>query len=359
MKIGILGGGQLSRMLALAGIPLGLEFVFYFPKKAHALAQLGQIIHGDYTDQVGLQVFAKQVDVITFENENIPVKTLDYLAEYCPVFPDKRALQAAQHRLLEKQFFNELDIPTNQYHAVDSQADLQAAVARLGYPFILKTCTQGYDGKGQVKITHPQQLTALSPEQYQQSIAEEFIVFDREVSIVAARNRRGDCVFYDMCENTHHQGVLVKTQNKIADPIATLAEQYAKRLMTQIEYVGTLAIEFFQVGEQLIANEMAPRVHNSGHWTIDASITSQFENHLRSILDWPLGSPSSLTEATMYNLLSELPDQKTLLQFAGLRWHDYQKAPAAQRKLGHVTVLQPLAPERETALEGCLFDKGR
>lgn len=339
MNIGILGGGQLSRMLALAGIPLGLDFYFYVPTQSAALHSLGAIIPGDYTHLSQLKKFAEQVDVITFENENIPAATLDYLTSLKPVYPDQRALTITQDRLLEKNFFCDLNIPTNHFMPVNCQDDLLSAAQQLGYPFILKKRTHGYDGKGQVRINQVADIHALSDEQCHNTLAEEWIDFEREVSLIAARNITGNIIFYDVCENLHQNGILHSTHNRINDPIFKMASDYLQSIICALNYVGVLAVEFFQVGKQLLANEMAPRVHNSGHWTIDAAVTSQFENHLRCIIDWPLGNPASLTQAVMYNLLGKIPDKQTLLHDPNLRLHDYEKSPTPHRKVGHFTLL--------------------
>jgi 5-(carboxyamino)imidazole ribonucleotide synthase len=355
MKIGILGGGQLSRMLALAGIPLGFEFSFYFPKCEHALNKLGKIYHGKYGDYPNLQAFADQVDVITYENENIPATTLEFLAQNKPVYPDRKALLVAQDRLAEKSFFCQLQIPTNGFMAVNSKDDLLAAIKNFGYPLIIKKRTQGYDGKGQLKIDQDTNVDLIANEYCHHCIAEEFVAFNREVSLIAARNNRGESVCYDICENIHNKGILFKTFNRTNDAIFALARSYVNKIIQQLDYVGILAVEFFQVENKLIANEMAPRVHNSGHWTLDACVTSQFENHLRCIADLPLGDVTSLTPAVMYNILNHMPDKNKLLEFAGLKLHDYCKAPAKGRKLGHATLLKPQLADAMVSLEKILL----
>lgn len=339
MRIGILGGGQLSQMLALSGIPLGIEFDFYFPNKAHSLNQLGKVHCAEYDDFHSLQSFANQVDVITYENENISIETLEFLSKTNKVYPDKHALRISQDRLFEKNMFKELEIPTNKHIEINTIDELSIAAQKLGYPFLLKKRTQGYDGKGQFIIKHPSDLSKVNTAQCINTIAEEFVSFDREVSIIAARNISSQVVFYDICENTHKNGILLKTINRSNDPIFALAQVYLEKIMLSLNYVGVLALEFFQVGNQLIANEMAPRVHNSGHWTISACMTSQFENHLRSILDFPLGDTTSLGKACMYNILGDMPEIRKLLHFKGLSFHDYKKSPQKGRKLGHITVL--------------------
>jgi len=350
MKIGILGGGQLSRMLALSGIPLGIEFDFYFPNKMQALNPLGKAHVAEYDDWESLQYFCDQVDVITYENENIKLETLDFLAKSKNIYPDKNVLRVSQDRLLEKALFGELEIPTNRYMAVNSLDELFVAIQTLGYPLMLKKCREGYDGKGQAKINNPSDLSKISVAQCTNAIAEEFVRFDREISLIAARNKREEVVFYDICENVHRDGILFKTVNRFHDSAFAAARNYVEKVLKALDYVGVLTIEFFQVGEQLIANEMAPRVHNSGHWTLDACVTSQFENHVRAILNLPLGDSTSLSQACMYNLLSKMPDITTLLACKGSRLYDYKKTPEKGRKLGHISLLND-DPNRLNELE--------
>lgn len=338
MKIGILGGGQLSRMLALAGIPLGFGFHFYFPPYKHSLHALGTITNGAYDDFDKLSEFANSVDVITLENENIPLQTIEHLKTITPVYPDEKALAVSQDRLHEKRFFCELDVPTNRFLQVDSYNDAVNAVKEFGYPIILKTRREGYDGKGQYRINTQADLEKLNDDECRHMIAEEFVKFDREVSLIISRSQSG-MVFYDICENSHKDGILNQTRNKPNDPIFALAKKHLMKIAQELDYIGTLTVEFFQTGDTLKANEMAPRVHNSGHWTIDAAITSQFTNHLRAITNLPLGSCASTTDALMLNILGMMPDRKALLTLDNACLHDYEKSPAPGRKLGHLTLL--------------------
>ena len=337
MKIGILGGGQLSRMLALAGIPLGLQFFFYEPNDTSAVSGLGDITHGHYDDYETLTLFANKVDIITYENENIPVKTLTFLESHKTLYPNKNALAIMQDRLCEKTLFCDLGIPTNAFFNVNSRQELQSAIDTLDYPLLLKKRTQGYDGKGQRKINNSREFEQLTDTDCEHMIAEEWVMFDREVSLIAVRNKSGEMAYYDIAENTHKDGILHKTLNKTNDPIFELANQYVTHIMTHLDYVGVMAVEFFEKNGQLIANEMAPRVHNSGHWTIDAAIISQFENHLRAILNWPLGDTSSLFNAVMHNIIGTMPDKQTVLAQKGTHLHDYHKAENPGRKIGHIT----------------------
>ena len=337
MNIGILGGGQLSRMLALAGIPLGLQFFFYEPNETSAVMNLGNIARGSYDDYALLKTFADKVDVITYENENIPVSTLEFLEQHNSVFPGKNALAIMQDRLFEKTLFNDLKIPTNTFFTITNKHELQSAAEKLGYPLLLKQRTQGYDGKGQIKLNSAADIDQLTDQDCQNIIAEEWVPFDREVSLIAARNQAGTIVFYDIAENTHDKGILHKTLNKINDPIAPIAQAYLTRILTHLNYIGVMAIEFFERDGNLVANEMAPRVHNTGHWTIDAAEISQFENHLRAILNWPLGDTSSLFDAVMHNIIGTMPNRQEALAQPNTHLHDYHKSERPGRKIGHIT----------------------
>lgn len=340
MRIGILGGGQLARMLALAGYPLGLEFVFYDASADCCAADLGPVIVGDFQNPAALAKFLAMADVVTYENENIPVVVVNEIAYQKPLHPNTAVLQVSQDRLLEKQLFQKLGIATANFYAVSTPEDLILAGRRVGYPYILKTRREGYDGKGQFKIhseLEAENFNLISSKQGY--IAEELIAFSREVSMIAARSISGQIVYYDLCENVHQNGILVQTHNKVSDPLFGVAKQYINQVLQNFNYVGILVIEFFVKENHLIANEMAPRVHNSGHWTIEGAVTSQFENHLRAILDYPLGVTKSCGQATMLNLLTEIPDKSNLLQIPHLHLHDYHKQARANRKVGHITIV--------------------
>lgn len=339
MHIGILGGGQLGRMLALAGYPLGLTFSFYEPNSDCCARYLGKVTQAGYHDNNKLREFAQSVDIITYESENIPYNAVQLLSQYRPVYPNENILKHCQNRLLEKQLFNQLDIPTVNFFAVNNLDDLKNAAEKLGFPFLLKTCTQGYDGKGQIKINNFAECSNLNLENNISYIAEEYIHFDREVSLIAVKNNT-ETVFYDICENIHKNGILIETANKPNDTVFALAKTYVNRVLDQFDYRGTFTIEFFQTGENLLANEMAPRVHNSGHWTIEGAVTSQFENHLRAILNWPLGNTESIGQTKMFNIIGEIPDKVKLLQQKNLHLHDYGKQIKPGRKLGHITIVE-------------------
>ena len=336
MKIGILGGGQLSRMLALAGIPLGFEFAFYEPNAEHCVPTLGTVIQKPYSDIEALAAFVDACDVITYENENIPVETATLIAKLKPLHPNVLALKSTQDRLLEKTMFDKLNIQTVPFQKVDSMQDLQSFVDTHAFPVVIKKRRQGYDGKGQLKLSNKEDFALITDEFLSNCIVEAYITFDREVSMIAVRSTRGDCRYYDICENEHRKGVLHQTFNKINDSIFDLAKQYIDRIFEELNYVGCLAFEFFQKGDQLFANELAPRVHNSGHWTLEGAHTSQFENHIRAITDFSLGKTESVSDYQMINLLGKIPNKADLLSFEYLHLHDYQKRARAGRKVGHL-----------------------
>ena len=351
MKVGVLGGGQLGRMLALAGVPLGVEFVFYDQDPNACAFGLGRHICGTSDDEEQLKSFAEQIDVVTIESENISVTVLEQLAQHIPVFPNPVALQVAQDRLNEKHFFKELGIPTPEFYPIHSGEDLTRLTGKLSDTLIVKSRRFGYDGKGQARLTNAADAHKIWSNLGEVPlIAEQFINFTREVSIIAVRNARGEFRFYPLAENLHQHGILLRSRAIVNDPLQQCAEDYATRVMQQLNYIGVLAFEFFECDGQLIANEIAPRVHNSGHWTIEGSVTSQFENHIRAILNWPLGDTSTRLDVIMYNLIGEMPNRDDILNIRGAHLHDYGKTPRPGRKLGHITLCNP-TPERLQLLE--------
>jgi len=344
MKIGVLGGGQLGRMLALAGYPLGLKFVIYDNNPEACASELATFIHGEFDDFTQLTEFAKQVDVVTVEFENIPVTALEHVAKTVPVFPSPSAVAAAQDRLGEKQLFTELGIPTPTFYPVDNAQQLADAVKTHGGALIAKSRRFGYDGKGQLPLsTSDDTNKAWKTLGGVPLIAEQRVQFNREVSIIAARSRRGELRFYPLAENVHGNGILLRSRASVNDALQGIAEDYIQRVMQKLDYVGVLAFEFFECDGKLMANEIAPRVHNSGHWTIEGAVTSQFENHLRAILDWPLGDTSARNNCVMYNLIGDFPDMQQLLKLPGAHIHNYGKTPRPGRKIGHVTLCNPAA----------------
>jgi 5-(carboxyamino)imidazole ribonucleotide synthase len=339
MIVGILGAGQLARMIALAGYPLGVDFIFLDPSEDACANRLGEHLHGDYDDPRLLAQLAERADVVTYEFENVPADVAEFLASHTQVHPAPKALAVAQDRLIEKAFLHDLDIPVSSYVAVDSLESLEQAMATIGWPAILKSCTMGYDGKGQSLL---KSVADLKPAWEQlggvQGVAEAFVPFNREVSIIAARNVSGATVFYPLSQNLHRDGILRVSESCDNDPMQQQAESYILRLMEALDYVGVLALELFEVDGKLIANEFAPRVHNSGHWTIEGSETSQFENHLRAILDLPLGATTAVGKAAMVNFIGGLPVTEELLAIPHAHLHLYDKAPRKGRKVAHATV---------------------
>ena len=339
MIVGIVGGGQLARMLALAGYPLGLKFVFLDPAPDACAAPLGEHLCGGYDDRALLARLAARADVLTYEFENVPGESVEFLSGLTTVHPNAKALAAARDRLREKALFRELDIPTPPFAAVDTRADLKRAAARIGLPAVLKTRTLGYDGKGQALLRNAGDLDAAWARLGgARLILERFVPFDREVSVIAVRGRNGETLFYPLAENTHQEGVLRLSVSRPGDAMQVLAENYARRLLDSLQYVGVLALELFQTGGTLLASEMAPRVHNSGHWTIEGAQTSQFENHLRAILGLPLGATAPVGYAAMVNFIGTMPDAGLVLAVPGVHWHAYGKQARPGRKLGHATL---------------------
>jgi len=342
MKIGILGGGQLARMLALGGHPLGAKFVILDPAPdACAAAAAGQVV-GDYDDTGKLDEFSAQVDVVTYEFENVPAEGVKYLAAgKTPVYPSPQALAASRDRLNEKTLFRELGIPTPDFAAVNSLDDLKKAVRETGLPAVLKTRTMGYDGKGQAVIKTEGDIdTAWTTVGKAECVLEGFVTFTREISVIAARGRSGETLFYPVGENTHSNGILHHNVivNGFDDPMQKTAEDYSRRLLDYFGYVGILSLELFDANGMLMANEIAPRVHNTGHWTIEGAETSQFENHIRAVMGLPLGSTSPTGYSAMVNFIGSIPPPESVLTIKGAHYHSYDKKGKPGRKIGHATV---------------------
>jgi len=351
MKVGILGGGQLARMMALAGHPLGLKFAVIDPAPDACAFSVAEALCGPWEDRELLERLAAWADVVTCEFENVPVESLRYFAGRVPTYPPPEAQAAKRDRLTEKQLLGELEIPTPAYQPVNSPRELREAVDRLGLPLVLKTRSYGYDGKGQRILRCEEDVETAARELSALMIAEQFVRFNRELSIVAVRGRNGQTAYYPIAENVHTQGILFTCRCRPSDPVEPLARDYAARLLGKLDYVGVLAIEFFEADGRLLANEFAPRVHNTGHWTIEGAETSQFENHLRAILGWPLGATSPVGFAAMVNCIGSLPEREPLLELGGVHLHYYGKMPRAGRKLGHVTVRAGSERELDAILE--------
>jgi 5-(carboxyamino)imidazole ribonucleotide synthase len=339
MKVGIVGAGQLGRMLGLAGIPLGITCEFVGDARDAPAAVAGHVRVGNPL-QV-LRALARDVDVVTTEFENVPVEAMRDAAAVCPVHPNPAAIAASQDRLAEKELFTLFGIPTAPYCAIDSEADLEPAAEALDWPIVLKSRRLGYDGRGQRLVESHDDLSRAYDEIGRvPAIAEAFIRFTREVSMISVRGRDGEIVFYPLCENTHSGGILETTIAPLDAPdLERQAQRWAVRILEHFDYVGVLTIELFDSGRGLIANEMAPRVHNSGHWTIEGAATSQFENHLRAVAGLPLGQTSPRGYSAMRNLIGKLPNVRSVLAVPDAHLHNYGKAPRAGRKLGHCTIV--------------------
>ena len=355
--VGILGGGQLARMLALSGAPLGLRFRVLDTVADACAGQFAPLIVGDYRDGEALAEFASQVDVATFDFENVPAESAQWLSERVPVFPNPRALSIAQDRLAEKTLFRELGIPVPAFADVPDRAALDAAIASIGMPCILKTRRLGYDGKGQFRIRSSADVDAAWEALGAQAatvglILEAFVPFEREFSVVAVRGRDGEFRTWPLTENWHVDGVLSVSLApvRVDDALAQSAVAHARVLAESLDYVGVFALELFCRDGVLLANELAPRVHNSGHWTIEGSETSQFQNHLRAVLGLPLGDTRMLGHACMLNWVGTMPDAHAVLREPGGHWHDYGKESRAGRKVGHATLRADSVSELAAAL---------
>jgi len=342
--VGILGGGQLARMLALAGAPLGLRFLVMDSVSDACAAQYVPLLHADYNDANALAEFARRVDVATFDFENVPAESAEWLAQRIPVFPGPRALAVAQDRLAEKTLFQQLGIGTPRFSAVASRADLDRALAEVGAPAILKTRRLGYDGKGQFRLRTEADADAAWAALGDQCervglILEGFVDFSRELSVVAVRGRNGEVRTWPITQNWHSAGILSASlaPTAVSVEIEAAALRAARDVAEALDYVGVFALELFETPHGLLANEMAPRVHNSGHWTIEGSSCSQFENHLRAVLGLPLGATDARGLACMLNWVGELPAAEPVLATAAAHWHDYGKSSRAGRKVGHAT----------------------
>jgi 5-(carboxyamino)imidazole ribonucleotide synthase len=342
VTIGILGGGQLGYMLALAGYPLDFHFRFLDPSPQAPVGRVASRVTAEYTDFEALEKFAHGLALVTYEFENVPVEALRFLQKLVPVYPSAQALETAQDRRSEKLLFQKLGIPTTKFAVINSAGELHQSVKKIGLPAILKTCRLGYDGKGQWVLRTGEDVERVKNEiPSAPLILEEFVKFSRELSILAVRARNGETAFYRLVENHHRDGILrlsLAPAPRLTEALQREAEAAARRVLESLDYVGVLAIELFECNGRLLANEMAPRVHNSGHWTIEGAVTSQFENHLRAVSGLPPGDTGTLGFSAMLNLIGELPDSNELLSVPGAHLHLYGKSLRSGRKVGHVTV---------------------
>jgi 5-(carboxyamino)imidazole ribonucleotide synthase len=364
--LGILGGGQLARMLALAAAPLGVKTLVVDSAVDACAGQIAPLVVADWTDYDALEHFAREVDVVTFDFENVPAETAHWLAKRVDVFPAPRALAVAQDRLAEKTLFLECGLQTPEFKAVDTREDLERALAIVGAPAILKTRRLGYDGKGQFRIKTLADADAAwaalgAQAQAHGLILEAFVPFDRELSVIAVRGRDGDFRTWPLTQNWHTDGVLSLSLAPASDIAALQARAtgLARTLAEKLDYVGVFALELFVKNGELLGNEMAPRVHNSGHWTIEGALTSQFENHVRAVLGLPLGDTSARGLSAMFNWIGELPDAAPVLEAIDAHWHDYGKQPRDGRKVGHATVCAPDAAQLIERLAGIAHTLGR
>ena len=360
MRVGVVGAGQLGRMLALAGYPLGIHFLCLDPSADAPAGQVAPLLRGAFTDRRLLARLARQCEVITFDWENVSVSGLAGIARRhrARICPPLAALATGQDRVAEKRLFERLRIPTTRWQAVDSRGALAHAMATVGVPGVLKTRRMGYDGKGQAVIRKPSDAERAWAQLGRVPLLyEEYVAFDCEVSIIGARSIRGEIAVYPLCGNVHGAGVLRLTRAPYGLPSwQRRAASYLERLLAHFHYSGILTIEFFVRRGRLIANEMAPRVHNSGHWTIEGAMTSQFENHLRAILGLPLGATRARGFSAMVNLIGEMPPRERLLSLAGVHLHDYGKTARPGRKMGHCTVIEPSAAARDARARALLKD---
>jgi 5-(carboxyamino)imidazole ribonucleotide synthase len=349
VTIGILGGGQLGYMLALAGYPLGLHFRFLDPSPEAPVGRIAQRVTAEYSDHSALEKFSSGLELVTYEFENVPVAAAKFLAQRVPVYPPPAALEAAQDRLAEKRLFQKLGISTTEFLPISKPSEFAAAVEKLGLPAVLKTSRMGYDGKGQWILRTTEDVAKAKPELPPvKLILERFVPFTRELSVLAVRSRTGETAFYPLVENHHRGGILrlsLAPAPRLEASLQRTAEDVARRVLESMKYAGVLVIEFFEYEGRLLANEMAPRVHNSGHWTIEGAITSQFENHLRAVLGLPLGSTAAAGHCAMINLIGDLPESAEVLAVPDAHLHLYGKVARPGRKLGHVT-LRVASPER-------------
>ncbi|MDH3352115.1 MAG: 5-(carboxyamino)imidazole ribonucleotide synthase [Gammaproteobacteria bacterium] len=350
MRIGIIGAGQLGQMLGHAATDLGHSCYFLDPSTRPPAARVGPVIQARFDDPAALAILAEKCDVLTYEFENVAVDALVDVAKIAAVYPSPSALRHAQDRLTEKQLFERLDIPIPLYRPIESAQDLADAATAIGLPLVVKTRRMGYDGKGQAVLHEAGQIEdAWQALGGSALIAEQWVDFDYEVSAIGVRNAAGDIATYSLTQNEHAGGILRVSRAPVEDVALTeRAERYIHRLLKHLDYVGVLALELFVLGEKLLANEFAPRVHNSGHWTIEGAATSQFTNHLLAITNQHPGPTGNLGHAGMLNLIGTIPQAVRQLDIGWL--HDYGKTPRTDRKLGHITVVADSSEDRDRQL---------
>lgn len=355
LRIGILGGGQLGRMMALAGIPLNLSFSFYESTENCPSACVGTVFGDAQHSTESLDAFIESADVFTYEFENIPAAWVERIAAQKPVFPGVKSLATSQNRLNEKALFTKLNIPTARHAAIYSREDLVAAVEQIGTPLVIKTVTLGYDGKGQFVLRQASQVDEAWAELGTQTplMAEAFVPFSRELSIIAVRDQAGAIYCYPLTQNVHHHGILshsIAPAPSITAALQTDAERYIRSIVTELGHVGVMTLELFDTPQGLVANETAPRVHNSGHWTIEGASCSQFENHIRAVAGLPIGATHCNQPVAMINIIGKHPASTDILAEPDMHLHLYGKSERDGRKLGHITLLAPDSESLQTRL---------
>jgi len=355
MKIGILGSGQLGRMLALSAYPLGHQMRFLASSAEDPSSLLGNIFIQNGSHEI-IDDFANNSDVVTYESENTAVNIVKEISQKTTVYPSAKSLYTSQHRGREKSLFDKLNIPCAPYQMVNNLSELKIAVKKIGLPAILKTATDGYDGKGQFLIKSDSQLDqAWKSMSDVESILEGFVNFKRELSLVAVRGKDNSHEYYPLVENSHHNGILrltIAPAQNISPKLQQKAEFYMRSLLDEMNHIGVLTIELFETDSSLVINEMAPRVHNSGHWTIEGARTSQFENHIRAITEAPLGETSCTHKySAMINIIGEQGPIDKALSLKNAHLHLYNKTEREGRKLGHITITSNTLDELNTSLE--------
>ena len=350
--IGILGGGQLGLMLAQAALPLGIRCVFLEDSPNCPARLLGQVFSSEQFDE-----FSQSCDIFTLEFENTPLKPAQVLESTKQLYPSSFALSVAQDRLNEKNLFNQLSIATVPFLAVNHKEDIQKAITTLGLPLVLKTSRGGYDGKGQFVLKTADQMDTAWAELGEATktaplIAEGFINFEREVSIIAVRGQTGEIRYYPLAQNEHHDGILAKSTVPApnTEHLTQQAQHNIKKLLEHLNYVGVLTLELFVTPDGLLANEIAPRVHNSGHWSIEGAVCSQFENHIRAVAGLPLGDTSITKPSVMLNVIGKYPVLADVLAIEGVHVHNYDKAEREVRKIAHITVMPSDSSQLEAAV---------
>jgi 5-(carboxyamino)imidazole ribonucleotide synthase len=355
--VAVLGGGQLGRMLALAAAPLGVRCRFLDPKADAPARDLGPLVIGALDDADALTSVVDGATVATYEWEGVPASSARLVAGMVPIRPGAKSLEVSQDRKLEKDTFRALDIPTAQFAIVDDRATLDEAVHAIGLPAVLKTRRGGYDGKGQAVLRDDADVDAAwSRLGDQPLLLEQWIAFERELSVIATRDADGHVVAWPLVENVHENGTLrtSRAPATATGDVTTAAHDSVRKLLDQLDHVGTLALELFDTGDALLANELAPRVHNTGHWTIEGAVTSQFENHIRAVLGLPLGETTPVGHCAMVNFLGGLPDPADVMRLPRSHFHDYRKSPAPGRKVGHATLVADDPDALETPLSELL-----